>query len=428
MVSFVRDLGDMNPFKKPTKIPSTDINQCCLSVIVTGDGMFKYGEGVYILQAETRFKHPHYKNFENGMEIFFDSREYNIGKPLSSDNNRIHFRSATVMEDIYQILGRTPCAEDLSLWGFRKTDDEPWRFDKNVEVYCHKLALPPAMLELQNDDGQVDKHVAALDELSKDPNFAKLGKSGHFKQEIFKAVTRGIATGEAKNKFKELGFDDSSSFEEALQEQKKKHERRKAKLTFSRHPKLSRTSPHMGLFVVDSFGQANQRLAQGEEELARSAGEKVEWFYVDKEGDPVFSLGEGTHWEGKTPQQLGYNVEPIIETHALAQAYAYREAGLQPTFFDDGGRKPNEDTIDAINGIYYDERGRRINSPAEFLSTARRSGARMYDSLGNEVNMAAVKTRGSFSKLRKNWIGGDKPQRCILSNRDRGSKCLVCRV
>ena len=58
--------------------------------MIVGDDLYNRGEGLYFLQTDKpRFGHPHYINFDTNNEIFFEKNEYNIGKPLSSENNRI---------------------------------------------------------------------------------------------------------------------------------------------------------------------------------------------------------------------------------------------------------------------------------------------------------------------------------------------------
>ena len=56
-------------------------------------------------------RHPHYKNFDTDLEIFYEKDEYNVGKPLSVEKNRVIMRSDSNLEDIYDFLGYPPCAE-----------------------------------------------------------------------------------------------------------------------------------------------------------------------------------------------------------------------------------------------------------------------------------------------------------------------------
>ena len=138
LVSFVDDLADFNPRKKKVKVPPFNPNQCCVMVEVTGIDLDGEGEGVYYLQNETRFDHPYYINFDTGLELFFEKHEYNIGQPLSSVNNRISMRSDCVMEDIYKVLERPPCAEDLKHWAYRQSDDDEWTFDRQIQEHFKK--------------------------------------------------------------------------------------------------------------------------------------------------------------------------------------------------------------------------------------------------------------------------------------------------
>ena len=45
----------------------------------------------------------------DGFEIFFESDEYNVGRPKSRNNDRLNIRSSTVMQYLYDDLDRVPC-------------------------------------------------------------------------------------------------------------------------------------------------------------------------------------------------------------------------------------------------------------------------------------------------------------------------------
>ena len=86
---FVSNIGEINPFKKAVKVPAFNLQECCLIVRLTGIDLYGKGEGLYYLQSNPRFGHPHYKNFDNGLQMFFEKNEFNVGKPLSTEKNRI---------------------------------------------------------------------------------------------------------------------------------------------------------------------------------------------------------------------------------------------------------------------------------------------------------------------------------------------------
>ena len=64
----------------------------------------------------------HYLDTETdeAYEIFFEKNEFNVGKPFSTETDRIHLRSDSSMKEIYDVLGRQPCPNELAYWGFRK--------------------------------------------------------------------------------------------------------------------------------------------------------------------------------------------------------------------------------------------------------------------------------------------------------------------
>ena len=59
------------------------------------------------------------------------------------------------MEDIYEALGRPPCAEELKRWAIKVYTTDyiyEYSFDENIQVYCTTVELPQAMYDLDDTD------------------------------------------------------------------------------------------------------------------------------------------------------------------------------------------------------------------------------------------------------------------------------------
>ena len=119
-------------------------------MVVTGDGI---GEsyGIYRRKNETKFGHVNYVHENQQVEIFFERNEFNIGRPFSSDRNRINIRSESSMKQVFKLLGRSPCPNDLTYWKYRANDFIPFDYGKNIqsefkvvkEILDHKWKFSP---------------------------------------------------------------------------------------------------------------------------------------------------------------------------------------------------------------------------------------------------------------------------------------------
>ena len=87
-LKFVDNLNKIDATKVEKSFPETKVVDCCKAVLVSGD-QIGTSFGFYYRSDDTKYGHVHYKNRQNGFELFFDQFEYQIGSPYSDRQGRV---------------------------------------------------------------------------------------------------------------------------------------------------------------------------------------------------------------------------------------------------------------------------------------------------------------------------------------------------